>query len=432
MYKALQRKKLKRAKADLMKRTARVYLNSLNDGKADIVRHFLYQCHDVTQYFVDLFWQRQDYSGKLADLPTVHKGREQFGITTRLAQALAKQAKECIRSQRKKRQRKPRLRSHVVTLYYHFVKIEQFLGNGFDWAVKLIGSGAPRLTIPVASTKPINQRLADSWQMSKTVRLGMRKDGRLWVDFIFEKERPKLKDTGRVVGMDSNYKAGLVFSDEQVVGEKLYPRIQGFAKRQKHTRAEIKSVLGKALKRIDFSQVQVLVIEDLKKVKHGKRGTFSRVFNRRLSHWLYAYVVSLLERKCEELGIQLERKDPFKTSQFCSRCNKWDRRSRKGDRFKCVHCGYLTHADHPSLSGDHPSSKKLIPDSPQLTLAPPDNERHQIAKSNRRQPRQCESPSSASAAAHPQLPFQMSAHTPRCNEPRQWMSHPDGGIAPAN
>ena len=166
-------------RADLMKRTARVYLSSLNEGKGEVIRQFLYQCHDVTQYFVDLFWQRQDYSGKLADLPTVHKGVKQFGITTRLAQALAKQAKECIRSQRKRRQRKPRLHSQVVTLYYHFVTIEPFRGKGFDWAVRLIGSGAPRQVIPVPSTKLINQRIADGWQMSKTIRLGMR-NGQQW------------------------------------------------------------------------------------------------------------------------------------------------------------------------------------------------------------------------------------------------------------
>ena len=328
-----------------MKRTARVYLSSLNEGKSEVIHQFLHQCHDVTQYFVDLFWQREDYSGKLADLPTVHRAVKRFGITTRLAQALAKQAKECIRSQRKRRQRKPRLHSQVVTLYYHFVTIEPFRGKSFDWAVRLIGSGAPRQVIPVPSTKLINQRIADGWQMSKTIRLGMR-NGQLWIDFIFEKERPPIKEFGRVVGMDSNYKNGIVFSDGQVVGASIYQRIQGFGKRQKHTHAEVKAMAGLALKQIDWSSVKVLSIEDLKKVKHGKRGTFSRVFNRRLSHWLYASVVTLLEQKCEELGIRLERKDPFKTSQFCFHCNKWDRRSRKGDRFKCVHCGYLTHADH--------------------------------------------------------------------------------------
>ena len=116
-------------RAGLMKRTARVYLSSLNEGKSEVIHQFLHQCHDVTQYFVDLFWQRQDYSGKLADLPTVHRAVKRFGITTRLAQALAKQAKECTRPQRKKRWRKPRLRSHVVTLYYHFVTIEPFKGK---------------------------------------------------------------------------------------------------------------------------------------------------------------------------------------------------------------------------------------------------------------------------------------------------------------
>lgn len=334
----------KRAKANLMKRTARVYLNSLNAGKADVVRQFLYQCHDVTQYFVDLFWQRQDYSGKLSDLSTIHKGVKRFGTTTRLSQALAKQAKECIRSQRKKRQRKPRLRNHAVTLYYHFVTIESFKGKGFDWAVKLIGSGAPKLIIPVPSTKLIEQRLTDGWQMSRTIRLGMRA-GRLWIDFIFEQERPPLRTEGRVVGMDSNYKNGVVFSDSQTVGAEIYDRIQGFGKRQKHTHAEVKLIVGLALKQVDWSSVKLLSIEDLKKVKHGTRGTFSRVFNRRLSHWLYNTLVQLLERKCEELGIQVERKDPYKTSQFCSRCNKWDRRNRKGDEFKCVHCGYLAHSD---------------------------------------------------------------------------------------
>ncbi|NJR74867.1 MAG: transposase [Scytonema sp. CRU_2_7] len=44
--------------------------------------------------------------------------------------------------------------------------------------------------------------------------------------------------------------------------------------------------------------------------------------------------------------IVMKVKDPFKTSQFCSTCNRWDRRNRKGDRFKCVHCGYQSHADH--------------------------------------------------------------------------------------
>ena len=335
-----------RRNKQVMIRSCRVYVNDLNPGKAVLLKAFLYLCHAVLQYFVELFWQRQDFGGTLAELPTIHRGVTRFAITTRLAQALAKQAKEIVRSQHNKpKPRKPRLRRHVVTLFYHFVKVEAFRGGFFDWAVCLISSGAPRLVLLVHSTRLIKRRLRDGWTLAKTIRLGM--DGkRLWIDFLFEKERPELREDGRVVGMDSNYKNGLVFSDGQVVGSELYQRIQEFAKRQRNTHAEINSLLGAALKQLDLAAFKTLCIEDLKRVKSGKRGTFSRRLNRRLSHWLYASIVRRLEQYCEEHGIRLERKDPYKTSQYCRSCGIYDRRNRRGDRFKCVHCGDEAHADH--------------------------------------------------------------------------------------
>ena len=332
-------------KPSVMRRSSRVYLNDLNTSKAAIVRDFLHVCHDATQYFVDLFWQRQDFSADLADLETVHRGRDRFGLTTRLAQALAKQAKETVRSQHARTEkRKPQLRTWTVTLYYHFVEIKSFEGVHFDLAVELIGSGAPRLTLPVHATRHLNRKLADGWRLSKTLRLGFRR-GHVFVDFILEKERPQPKAKGRVVGMDNNYVNGLVFSDGQVVGQQLVQDVRSFPKRKKNTHAEIKARMGQAIKQIDWSNIRVLCIEELKHVKRGKRGTFSRVHNRRLSHWLYAYVVELLVRHCEERGVRLERKHPAYTSQYCHLCNRWDRRNRSGDRFKCVHCGYTAHAD---------------------------------------------------------------------------------------
>lgn len=337
-------KRHKHHSTPIMRRSARVYLNDLNSGKEQALVDFIRLCHDATQYFVDLFWQREDFTATLAELPTVHRGRDRFGLTTRLAQALAKQAKECIRSQRKVLNRKPRLRNHVVTLYSHFVTIEPFDG-AFDYAVKLIGSGAPRMVLPIKSTKCVNEFIANGWSMAKTIRIG-RKGNRLWIDFIFEKERPALKESGNIVGMDSNYKAGFVLSNGQVVGDFLYPIIQGFAKRQKHTHSQIVSLLGQAIRQIDFSHIRVLCIENLKNVKKGKRGKFPRLLNRRLSHWCYSLCNDLLSRHCEEQGVRLERKNPAYTSQFCRSCYKWDRRNRVGDEFKCVHCGESDDADH--------------------------------------------------------------------------------------
>jgi len=230
-------------------------------------------------------------------------------------------------------------------LYYHFVSVEPFRGKGFDYAVRLTGSGAPRMTIPIRSTKVINKFLNRGWTLSKTIRLG-RNGRRLFVELIFEKPRPSLKEYGRVAGMDSNYKSGLVLSDGQNVGQEIYQRIQTFGKHQKHTHAEIKSLVGHAIRQIDFSGIRVLCIEELKRVKYHKRGTFPRSLNRRLSHWLYNYIVGILRRYCEELGIRLEEKSPWKTSQYCRFCNRWDRRNRRGDKFICVHCKCSEDADY--------------------------------------------------------------------------------------
>ncbi len=165
------------------------------------------------------------------------------------------------------------------------------------------------------------------------------------MDFLLEKPRPKRKTEGCVVGMDSNYVNGLVFSDGQQVGHELVETVRKFSKRKKRTHAEIKSRIDQAMKQIDFSGIRVLVIENLKHVKRGKRGTFSRTHNRRLSHWQYAYAVDLLQRYYEEHGVRLERKNPAYTSQYCHKCRRWDRRNRSGDRFRCMHCGYTAHAD---------------------------------------------------------------------------------------
>src|SRR5271157_3175037 len=113
-------------KTPTMRRTSRVFLTDLNKTKTETLKTFLYKCHDLTQYFVDLFWQSGERSAKMASLQTVHKGRDRFKTTTRLAQAMAKQAKEIIRD--RMNNRKPRLRKHTTTLYYHFVRVEKFKG----------------------------------------------------------------------------------------------------------------------------------------------------------------------------------------------------------------------------------------------------------------------------------------------------------------
>ena len=108
--------------------------------------------------------------------------------------------------------------------------------------------------------------------------------------------------------------------------------------------------MGQALKQLDGTGQQMLCLEDLQHVKRGTRGTFSWLLNRRLSHWLYTFLAEKLTCWCQEQGIRLERKNPWKTSQFCRFCRKWGRRNRRGDLFVCRTCG---HADHADVNAAH-------------------------------------------------------------------------------
>jgi IS605 OrfB family transposase len=90
--------------------------------------------------------------------------------------------------------------------------------------------------------------------------------------------------------------------------------------------------------------VKTIVLEDLRYIKHGKRGTFSRQVNRLLSFWSLTRAVDWLRCRCEELGVCIKFVSPYKTSQRCHSCGKidsrnriqhglWMDRSRRGDRF---------------------------------------------------------------------------------------------------
>ena len=334
----------KKFKIKHMRRTSRVFLNDLNSSKVKTTLDFLTKSRNGIQYFTDLFWQRGDFSSTLADKKTIHRGIEKMEIpSSRLAQCLAKQAKEIVRGTVLLNGSKPQVKKHTLTLDYRFIQIEPFKGH-FDYAIKLGGAGVPKVLLPVHSTKHLNNKLKDGWKIGKSIRLGQI-NKKIFIDFLLEKPLPKLKQTGKVVGLDSNYKNGLVLSDGQQVGQNLYSKIATFEKRQKHTYQEAKSITFQAIKQIDLTKVKMLVVEDLRYIRNGTRGKFPRSLNRRLSHWLFTSITNKLNQRCEEEGVQLQRKSPWKTSQRCSICGKWDKRNRRSDRFLCIHCKNSDHAD---------------------------------------------------------------------------------------
>jgi len=335
----------KRKNSGSMRRASSLYLAQANVGKVAALKAFLLLYVNAVNYFIERFWSMKDFTAALADKVVTSRAVNRFKITARLAQCASKQAKEIVRSQKERKiKTMPLLRRKVATLDNRFVKIEEFEGAAFDLALSF-ASGLPKITIPINQTAHMNRFLGHGWQTGSTIRLGM--DGRgVWIELIFEKERPELRTEGKVIGIDRGFRKAFVTSDGQEIGAELRDQIRRKDKRSKTARRHIKTELFRHLKGLRLEGVKTIVLEDLRYIKHGKRGTFSRHVNRLLSFWSLTRAVNWLRCRCEELGVRMIFVSPYKTSQRCHRCGKIDIRNRKGERFRCVSCGHDDDADH--------------------------------------------------------------------------------------
>jgi putative transposase len=318
-------------------------VSPLNKKKLQQLHDFLIEYHNCVSYFITRLWAEHKLNGTYLDSEYINAAKSRFNLTARLIQSAGKQSLEIVKSQRKlskTQQAMPRLKNLTANLDSRFWEIAEN-SNSFNWLK--IQSGFTSF-LPFKKTRMWNKWTNKGFTLSKSIRLLKKKD-RIFIEFFFEKEAPEKKTEGDVEGLDLGYVNIAVCSNGQKIGEHINEFIRGFARREKHTHKQITQRCYQELKKLDLAPVKALVLEDLKYVKHNTRGMFSRTHNRRLSHWIYSKVMDWLDMRCEEQGIQIIKVSPYKTSQFCRICGKWDRRNRKGEEFCCVHCGHREHAD---------------------------------------------------------------------------------------
>jgi len=341
-------KKYKSKYSGWMRRTSRIYLQDLNKGKTEKLRLFLDTYAKLVRYFIEMLWSKQDFSDKL-DYADVRKGMEKYQLASHLVNCAYKQAKEIVNSQKetsKRKRRMPKFKNITANLNCHFFKLSKFEGH-FDWALKFYTKlkYGESLIIPFNNTKHTLKFINNGWTLNNSIRLGIDKDKRLFIDLIFVKPKPPLKQEGDVLAIDLGYRVPVATSRGELIGTELKEKIEKAGKRRKRFHHYIATELNRILKTIDLSNIKILVLERLKNVKKNKRGKFSRHINRLLSFWMYSRAIQRLRQLCEEQGVRVVFQSPYKTSQRCPLCSKIDRRNRNGDRFKCINCGYENHSD---------------------------------------------------------------------------------------
>ena len=326
-------------------RTTRVWFGDVNPTKLSALKTLVIRGTDIQRFYVDQRWQRQDFSGRMPELVDVHKGRDRFSAPVRLVQPMAKQAAEVVASQHDlDAKTKPILRKNTITLFYHHVEVQRADHlSFFDWVLVLKGAGVPTVNLPFHGHKHLNGLLEKGYSVQRTVRFGVKK-GLVYADLIMKKTLvavPKTK--GKVLGIDLNLVEGVVTSEGQRIPMSGTPG--GKHKKQSRSHQCAREQADRAVKQLDLRDISKVVLEDLRHIKNGNRGTFPRGLNRRLSHWHRGHFTKRLQERCAEEQIPVYFVNAAYTSQFCRQCFRWDRRNRNNSLFECINCGHKDHAD---------------------------------------------------------------------------------------
>jgi IS605 OrfB family transposase len=159
--------------------------------------------------------------------------------------------------------------------------------------------------------------IESGWKRKNTAYL-LKKGGKFFVKFIYEKDEPEKKTDGKDLGLDCGYKKMLIDSEGttydlgmQKVYEKISRKKQG-SKGFKKALKERDCLINQTVNGMNLADVKRLVVEDLKSVKKGSK--FSKKFNNKLQRWSYPKVLDKLSAVCEEKGVVLERVNPTYTS----------------------------------------------------------------------------------------------------------------------
>ncbi|MFA5025671.1 MAG: transposase [Candidatus Shapirobacteria bacterium] len=247
--------------------------------------------------------------------------------------------------------KKPVVKNFSINLGNGLFNIQ--FGNHFDNWVKISmpykeeDKWAENLKLPINQH---SQSLKFSkWNQKQSIRL-LKKNGKYFMVFFYEKEDPGLRKSGSSLGIDQGYKALVTCSDGQVQGqelEQLYKRIsnkkQG-SKAFKRLLIHRNNEINHACNQLNLDGIKELVLEDLKYVKY-KTKLSTKIMNT-LQRWSYSKTTTKLESLGQTNGILVSKANPAYTSQRCSECGHIDKENRKGLDFLCLECGHESNADY--------------------------------------------------------------------------------------
>jgi len=324
---------------DKMKRSLKFSLRLANTAKKQKLDDLWFVYQKAVNYFILDDEISDEAEWRDCELP----------LTVGFKQAALRQAQAILRTD-KNYDRMPELTKPCIVLKDTLFSFKQG-HNSFDYWVKISAlDKGQRVTIPVKSYVHANKYFKH-WRLMNGARLT--KNGRTdeWqLELVFQKKKPH-KNVEKAKGFDVGYRKLLTDSNGKKYGAKIKAltekaaRKQQGSKAEKRVREEIKNYVGHTVKKAVTGRFNV-VVEDLKGLKDNKSGKWSKSINRKFGYWYYSLTLKRMRDRAELFGVRYKAVPPQYTSQTCPQCGYIDKSNRRGEKFKCLHCGFSGDADH--------------------------------------------------------------------------------------
>ena len=337
-----------------MIRRSTISLNETNSGKLSILDNIITEYNKAVNFYIDILWLNKEELFELKFVPKVNELELDSSISARLKQCAAKQALSIIKSQKKNKEdelTKPTLNKFNIELDSRCVTLDLSPETKkFDIWIHLESLGN-KIKLNIPSKKHFHFNGFKDWELKKSIRI-RKTDLGFFADLYFQRKNPVYKTEGKTIGIDVGYKKLIIDSDNNKydVGlERIYEKISRKKRGSKSFKRALKErdcAINVSVKQIDLSETKHIIIEALCDVKKGSKNNLRKQFVNKLQRWSYPKIFNKLEMICELSGVQITPVDPKHTSQICSSCGQRSKKSRNGEFYKCVFCGFEIDSDH--------------------------------------------------------------------------------------
>jgi len=308
---------------------------------AEICRSF----RAAVNHYVRLLWSDTEIKSYKDALPPTRLSMHYIDDALRQARTLVSSARKSaaelgVAAGRPFFRGKPILGDNIV-------KVEIGAGS-FDLVLRLATfDKGHKVTLPTKAAAPLRKRLKfEGAYLVQGIALDP-DEPILWV----ASPPPAPKATGEHVAVDVGANVLLADSDGGLHGTAFRAvldkvrRTKTGSKGRARAYAERDDFVKKTIKDLPWEKVQVLIHEDLKGIKHGKKG--GKRLRKLLGPWNQGKVHELLAAKAEDAGVAEVAVDPFCNSITCPKCSSRHKGQRRGSVFKCRNqdCRFTCHAD---------------------------------------------------------------------------------------